>query len=137
MNVVGRDDIRLNDVWQKKPVAYLSISVADFPNLYMLNGPNGPVGNFSLIEIAEAQWGYIEQLIDRLENGKNIEISATGEAMAEFESARVEQANKTIFASGCNSWYLDSEGVPATWPWTRSDFKIAMREPDLTKFDLR
>ena len=25
------------------------------PNLFLLNGPNGPVGNFSLIEVAELQ----------------------------------------------------------------------------------
>ena len=137
MNVVGRDGILLNDVWRDKPVAYLSISIADFPNLFMLNGPNGPVGNFSLIEIAECQWSYIEQLLEGLESVECQEVSATQEAMSEFESARVEQAKKTIFASGCSSWYLDSEGVPATWPWTRSDFKEVMERPDLADFDCR
>ena len=32
----------------------------------MLNGPNGPVGNFSLIEVAELQFGYIMQLVELL-----------------------------------------------------------------------
>ena len=137
MNVVGRNGTALNDVWQDKPVAYLAISIPDFPNFFMLNGPNGPVGNFSLIEIAECQWAYIEQLLAELETGNCQEISATQQAMAEYETARVEQAKKTIFASGCSSWYLDSKGIPATWPWTRRDFKAAMQRPDLSHFNRR
>ncbi len=42
---------------------------AVFPNFFMLNGPTGPVGNFSLIDIAEMQWGYIEQLLKPLQTG--------------------------------------------------------------------
>ena len=40
----------------ERPEAYLSVSIPDFPNFFMLNGPNGPVGNFSLIEVAELQF---------------------------------------------------------------------------------
>ena len=43
----------------------MAIAVPDFPNFFMLNGPNGPVGNFSLIEVAELQMGYVLQLIER------------------------------------------------------------------------
>ena len=43
----------------------------------MLNGPNGPVGNFSLIEVAELQFGYIMQLVEQLRSGEYREVSAT------------------------------------------------------------
>ncbi|MBW2316898.1 MAG: NAD(P)/FAD-dependent oxidoreductase, partial [Deltaproteobacteria bacterium] len=56
MEVVGRGGSRLQDVWRKRPSAYMAISIPEFPNLFMLNGPNGPVGNFSLIEVAELQF---------------------------------------------------------------------------------
>lgn len=55
MEVVGRGGVRLDEVWAKRPAAHLSISIPEFPNLFVLNGPNGPVGNFSLIEVAELQ----------------------------------------------------------------------------------
>ena len=67
--------------WAHRPEAYLSISVPGFPNFFMLNGPNGPVGNFSLVEVAELQIGYIMQLVDRLRAGDCREISATQAAM--------------------------------------------------------
>ena len=55
MAVTGRDGRTLAEAWADRPVAYLSISIPEFPNLFLLNGPNGPVGNFSLIEVAELQ----------------------------------------------------------------------------------
>ncbi|MDH4170328.1 MAG: NAD(P)/FAD-dependent oxidoreductase, partial [Acidimicrobiia bacterium] len=75
MAVIGRDGVDLEDVWADRPTAYLSISIPEFPNLFMLNGPNGPVGNFSLIEIAEKQLHYIFQLVDQIEAGKCTELS--------------------------------------------------------------
>ena len=60
IDVVGRDGLRLDDVWAERPSPTCSVSIPGFPNLFMLNGPNGPVGNFSLIEVAELQLGYID-----------------------------------------------------------------------------
>lgn len=136
MNVIGRNGVELNEVWSKRPSAYMAISIADFPNLFMLNGPNGPVGNFSLIEIAEHQWHYISQLIELIRAGKYREISVSHAAQEAFDEERTAAAKTTIFGSGCNSWYLDAQGVPATWPWTRARFFEEMQAPKLEAFEL-
>src|SRR5690606_13802272 len=49
----GGNGVSLDSFWAKRPTAYYAVSMPDFPNLFMLNGPTGPVGNFSLTEIAE------------------------------------------------------------------------------------
>jgi len=136
MNVTGRNGVDLNTVWSRRPSAYMAVSIADFPNLFMLNGPNGPVGNFSLIEIAEHQWNYISQLIELIRAGKYREISVRHEAQEAFDEARIAAAKTTIFGSGCNSWYLDAQGVPATWPWTRARFFEEMKTPKFDAFEL-
>jgi cation diffusion facilitator CzcD-associated flavoprotein CzcO len=135
MEVIGRDGTKLSEVWSQRPSAYYSISIPDFPNFFMLNGPNGPVGNFSLIEVAELQFGYIETLLEQLRSGACTEISATREATDAFEADRVEAAATTIWATGCRSWYLDDRGVPATWPWTFDTFRAEMAAPKLEDFD--
>lgn len=135
MSVTGRNGQSLEELWAKRPNAYLSMSVPGFPNFFMLNGPNGPVGNFSLIEVAELQLGYIMQLIDELRAGLCREISATLEAMAQHEAARVEAAKNTVWVTGCRSWYLDDRGVPATWPWTFDRFREEMRTPKPEAFE--
>ena len=137
IEVVGRDGVRLDDAWADRPTAYLSISVPEFPNLFMLNGPNGPVGNFSLIEVAELQFAYIMQLVQRLRSGECTEVSPLQEATDEFEEQRVAAAQKTVWVTGCNSWYLDDRGIPASWPWPFSRFRDEMAAPDLSAYDLR
>jgi cation diffusion facilitator CzcD-associated flavoprotein CzcO len=136
IEVVGRDGVRLDDFWEKRPLAYLSISIPDFPNLFMLNGPNGPVGNFSLIEIAEIQFSYIMRLVELYREGRARGISASHEATIALEEERVEAARSTIWMSGCRSWYLDDRGVPATWPWTFDRFREEMSEPKLESYEL-
>ncbi len=136
IEIVGRDGVTLEDVWADRPSAYLSISIPGFPNLFMLNGPNGPVGNFSLIEVAELQFAYIMQLVERIRAGDCTGISARKEATEAFEAERVEAAKKTVWVTGCNSWYLDDRGIPATWPWRFSRFREAMAEPDFAAYDL-
>lgn len=136
MEVKGRKGIALNDVWEETPSAYLAVSIPEFPNFFMLNGPNGPVGNFSLIEIAELQWHYIEQLITEVNAGQCDQISASQNAYRDFNIARIEAAKTTVFGTGCKSWYLDANGVPATWPWSRARFAELMQKPKLGDFDL-
>jgi cation diffusion facilitator CzcD-associated flavoprotein CzcO len=135
MDVIGRDGHDLATEWSERPNAYLSMTMADFPNFFMLNGPNGPVGNFSLIEVAELQMAYVMQLVDRLRAGATA-ICPTRSAMEEFEAARVEASQRTVWVTGCRSWYLDDRGVPATWPWTFDRFREVMRAPDPAAFEV-
>ncbi len=101
----------------------------------MLNGPNGPVGNFSLIEVAELQIAYILQLVEHIRAGRAREISPSDSATAAFDAARVEAAKKTVWMTGCRSWYLDDRGIPAVWPWTFDRFREEMAAPRLEAYD--
>jgi len=137
MRVTGRDGVRLDDVWAHGPFAYEAISVPDFPNFFLLNGPNGPVGNFSLIEVAELQLAYVEKLLEPIRSGACREVSVSREAMARFDAERREAAKRTIWASGCRSWYLDEAGLPTAWPWTFDRFREEMARPRLDDYDMR
>jgi cation diffusion facilitator CzcD-associated flavoprotein CzcO len=137
IEVTGRDGVKLEEVWAERPNAYLSISIPRFPNLYMLNGPNGPVGNFSLITIAEMQLHYILQLVAEIRAGRAREVSASEQAMARFSAEFDAAARNTIWATGCRSWYLDSRGIPAVWPFTYQRFTDEMSRPKLEAYELR
>jgi cation diffusion facilitator CzcD-associated flavoprotein CzcO len=136
IEVLGRGGISLDTVWAKRPSAYLSVSIPEFPNLFMLNGPNGPVGNFSLIDVAETQFSYVMQLVEGLVDGRWKQASATREAAERFEAERVERAKNTIWVTGCRSWYLDDRGIPAVWPWTFDRFREEMSRPKLEHYEL-
>jgi len=135
MRVSGRGGRKLEDAWSPVPRAYRSVSMPDFPNFFMVIGPHSPIGNFSLIDISELQVGYILQLIDEVRRGACREICASEDATGRFNEALGEAMKNTIWASGCHSWYLDANGVPATWPWTVEQFRHEMQRPELTDFD--
>jgi cation diffusion facilitator CzcD-associated flavoprotein CzcO len=137
MQVIGRGGASLDGVWSQGPFAYMAISVPDFPNFFLLNGPNAPVGNFSLIDIAERQLAYVLQLVDRVRSGECGEISASREAMERFDAERRQAARTTIWATGCRSWYLDARGLPTAWPWSFDRFREEMSAPRLEDYELR
>jgi cation diffusion facilitator CzcD-associated flavoprotein CzcO len=130
MEITGVDGLALDDVWAERPTAYMSVAVPAFPNFFMLNGPNSPVGNFSLVKTAEMQFGYVLQLIDRVRAGGAVGLCPTEEAAEAFDAERVEAAKKTVWATGCRSWYLDDRGIPFAWPFTFSRFAEEMASPD-------
>ena len=88
--VIGRGGKDLDDVWADGPEAYISVSVPDFPNLFLVNGPGSPFGNFSAIETSEFQADYVMQLIDGIARGDYREVSVTPEALRRFEGERQE-----------------------------------------------
>ncbi len=83
------------------------------------------------------QWNYIDQLLEPIRTGKYAAVAATSDAFASYEKRRIAAAKTTIWGSGCTSWYLDSEGVPSSWPWTYSRFAEEMTKPKLEHFSYR
>lgn len=135
MTLLGQDGADLAQSWARKPSAYLGIAMPGFPNFFMLNGPTGPVGNFSLIDIAERQWGYIDALLAELSSGRAKILVLKPEVMQDYEARRLQAGKQTIFGSGCSSWYLDNEGAPSTWPWNYQTFADQTRAPKLEEFE--
>ncbi|MBW2387551.1 MAG: NAD(P)/FAD-dependent oxidoreductase [Deltaproteobacteria bacterium] len=137
MKVTGRDGKMLDEVWKRTTPAYRSVSLPGFPNFFMLIGPNSPVGNFSLIEVAELQFNYIMQLIDHAIETDCREIEASQAATDTFNSRLLEATKGTIWVTGCRSWYLNADGIPAAWPWTLQRFREEMQKPNFADFELR
>ena len=133
--VRGLNGMDLDEFWGEQPVAYLSISVPHFPNFFMLNGPNAPIANFPLTQIAELQMEYILRLMERLRSGRVRCLCASELATTELEGARVKASRKTIWASGCNSWYMRPDGTPTGWPWDYTRFEEAMKMPLFEAYD--
>lgn len=137
MEVRGREGALLDQAWKDAPSAYMAISVPDFPNFFLLNGPNSPVGNFSLIDVAELQFDYVLKLLGMIQSGECRSVCATAPAMQRFDKERKKAAQTTIWNSGCKSWYLDGDGLPTAWPWTYDRFREEMGQPRLDDYELR
>jgi hypothetical protein len=107
-----------------------------FPNFFMIVGPNSPIGNISVIDVSETQTQYILDCIELLEREEGKVLTPKREAAEAFQTSLREAMKGTVWLTGCNSWYLDPDGVPTLWPWSAKRFHQVMRSPDFADFDL-
>jgi cation diffusion facilitator CzcD-associated flavoprotein CzcO len=134
MEFIGKDGLSIEDAWSKKISAYRSMFIPGFPNFILMLGPNSPIGNFSVIAMSEIQADYSIQLIQAWQRGELEKIEATPEALDSWKKMLKERSGHTVWASGCNSWYLDADGDPLTWPDKWKNWIKAMQAPDLNHF---
>jgi cation diffusion facilitator CzcD-associated flavoprotein CzcO/NAD(P)-dependent dehydrogenase (short-subunit alcohol dehydrogenase family) len=128
MSLTGRDGVALDDAWRNGPAAYLSTAVPGFPNMFMMLGPNSPLGNTSLVRIAETQAQYVVAWLRRMRERNLGEIEVTAAAAGSFRREVEAAMPQTLWATGCDSWYLNADGTPILWPWTMGRFERALAE---------
>ena len=134
MEFVGRDSLTIEAAWKRKISAYHSMFLPGFPNFVLMLGPHSPIGNQSVIEISEVQADYAMQLIDRWRNGELETIEVTKDASVRWGDFIKDKTKDTVWASGCDSWYLDADGDALTWPFTWKRWLKTMQSPDLRDF---
>lgn len=126
----------LSGLWGEGAKAYRSIALPGFPNFFMLQGPKSPVGNFSLISIAQTQTDYIMACIRLWQKGDFEAMAPLSAVTDELDRQLADSMDGTVWVTGCNSWYLDENGVPDTWPSTPARFRQYLRAPRLEEFEL-
>jgi cation diffusion facilitator CzcD-associated flavoprotein CzcO len=136
MEVVGQDGRTLDDAWKEGPSAYRTVGIPGFPNFFMLMGPHSPVGNYSLVPIAEVQSRYVMRWIRMWEEGRVSTAAPTEEATAAYNQQLREAMPETVWVTGCQSWYLGKDGSPEVWPWRPGRLREMLDEPKLDEFDL-
>lgn len=61
LRVLGRNGVVLSDVWVDGAEAFLGMTVAGFPDFFMLVGPNTFLAHNSVVFMIEAQVNYVAQ----------------------------------------------------------------------------
>ncbi|MGO4258958.1 flavin-containing monooxygenase [Marmoricola sp. RAF53] len=124
--MTGPDGRTLAEAWVDGPRAYRTVTVPGFPNFFLFMGPNSPVGNYSLVAIAEAQAGFMLGWIERWRRGE-IETTAPSEAATAAYYEAVDAAlPDTVWATGCTSWYVGQGGRVEVYPWTPRHFRATL-----------
>jgi cation diffusion facilitator CzcD-associated flavoprotein CzcO len=116
MEFRGRNGLSIDDAWKEKISAYRSLLIPEFPNFFLMLGPNSPIGNYSVIAMSEMQADYCITLIKLWQENKLKQIESTPKAVQEWRSMLKSKMSHTVWTSGCSSWYLDKDGDPLTWP---------------------
>ncbi|HET8645786.1 MAG TPA: NAD(P)/FAD-dependent oxidoreductase [Vicinamibacteria bacterium] len=117
-HVRGRHGRTLRETWAGSPRAHLGTTVAGFPNLFLLLGPNTGLGHTSVLYMLEAQITHVVEALRFMRSRGLDAVEPRAEAQAAFVSAVDRDMRGTVWtAGGCASWYLDRTGRNSTlWP---------------------
>lgn len=126
IDVRGRNNLSLKDHWKEGAFAYLGVSTSEFPNMFMLYGPNTNSGHTSIVSKLEHQVTHILKLIDKADDG-TIEVKAAPEDAFNFDAqTRLRQLTWDKIEA---SWYKDGTRITNNWPGGSLEFKRRMENP--------
>lgn len=138
MDVRGRSGRTLEQQWgPEDATAYLGMTVPDFPNLFLLLGPNTALGHGgSVITISEFQVDYIVSLIRQMLEGGIGSLECPPELAADY-TGRVDEAHARMIWThpGMTNWYRNAAGrVVSVLPWRIVDYREMTMNPSVDDF---
>ncbi len=128
--LVGKDGRTLREHWDEHGMSALhGATVAGFPNLFLLVGPNTGLGHNSIIFMIESQLKYVLGALRAMEHTGAATLEPRPDVQERYNAQIQQQLRKTVWnTGGCSSWYLDDRGRNTTlWPTFTFRFRGLVR----------
>ena len=134
----GTDGTTLAQHWAGSPTAHRGTTVAGFPNLFLMYGPNTNLAHSSIVYMLESQAAYISDALSTMAEHGATSVHVRPEAQRAHNRWVDEQLAGTVWnAGGCSSWYIDSNGRnSAMWPTFTWRFRRITRRFDRQNYEL-
>ncbi|MFD1047421.1 flavin-containing monooxygenase, partial [Kibdelosporangium lantanae] len=139
LDVIGVNEANLAKQWQRTGIqTHKGITVAGFPNLFFLLGPNTGLGHNSVVFMIESQIRYVADAITMVERSRAKALDVRPEVQDDFNTRIQRKLAKGVWSQGgCDSWYLDAMGVNRTvWPGYTWRYWLETRKVDPADFQL-
>jgi cation diffusion facilitator CzcD-associated flavoprotein CzcO len=134
---INGPDGSLARAWANGASAYRGTTVAGFPNLFLLYGPNTNLGHNSIIFMVERQMEYALPAILKLARGDVRRIAVKPDAHHAYNRMLQARLATTSWAAGCGSWYKTDDGVmPNNWAGNTAEFARMMKRFDTEAYEI-
>ena len=136
IDVVGCDGLHISEAWNDGAIAYLGITTAGFPNLFMLYGPN--TNNGSILAMIEYQVAHVMGLLQRLSSEQLAWLDVRADVMHTYnEEVQRAIAGVKVWQAGCNGYYRTPSGrVVTQWPYSMTEFRERSSAIDPQAFEV-
>jgi cation diffusion facilitator CzcD-associated flavoprotein CzcO len=134
--IFGREGRDITACWQSGPEAYKGTTVAGFPNLFLLAGPNTGLGHSSMVYMIESQIAYVVDALRTLRAQRLASLDVRDEVQADHNRDLQARMDHTVWTQGgCRSWYQHPSGRnTALWPGFTWQYRRALRRFDLAAY---
>lgn len=134
IQVTGLDGADLHARWKEGAHAYLGMCVPDFPNLFVVYGPNTNLGGSSIINMLEAASGAITKLLRHTESQGARSVVVRPEVERRYDEEIQDRLRDSVWAS-CHNWYHQDGGrISTNWPGLVVEYQRRCRELDVADF---
>lgn len=132
----GLGDKELHAYWGTRAKAFYGMSVPNFPNLFLIMGPNTGPGHTSVLIYQEAQYEYVASFAERLRRGHEAYFDVKEDVVnRQWEQFQKRMAHSS-WLSGCSSWYLNPDGTNSTmWPGFSFEYVLKMKHLHLDAYN--
>lgn len=136
MRVTGRNGVDLHEHWVDGAEAHLGMTVAGFPNLFLLYGPNTNLGHNSIVFMLERQIGYVLTCIRTLVEDHLAWLDVRPDAQERSNHRLVRELDRTVWAASCHSWYKTASGrITNNWSGPSARYWLRTARPRMADFD--
>lgn len=122
IEVRGRGGADLRERWREGAHAYLGLAVPDFPNMFLMYGPNTNVGSGSIVFMLEQQARHLaEAIAHSARAGAPLEVRR--EVEAAYDAEMQDRLSDSVWTR-CNSWYRNANGrISTNWPGLSLEYR--------------
>ncbi|MCW5660222.1 MAG: NAD(P)/FAD-dependent oxidoreductase [Burkholderiaceae bacterium] len=132
--VIGPQGRTLHAAWAQGPRGYLGTMVAGYPNLFTIIGPNTGLGHNSMVFIIESQLAFIDDAMRELKF--HAWLCPTADAQERFNDELQARLARTVWATGCSSWYKRADGrITTLWPGSTLEYRRRTRRVPQRDFE--
>ncbi|MFD0688317.1 flavin-containing monooxygenase [Actinomadura fibrosa] len=130
LRVTGRDGVKLQEIWADGIEAHRGTTIPGLPNFFMLLGPNTGLGHNSVVFMIETQIQHVLSCLRLLQERGADAIEPKPAASRRFNDRLQRRLRRAVWnEGGCDSWYLDDQGVNRTlWPGHTFEFWAGSRK---------
>ncbi|WP_084721619.1 flavin-containing monooxygenase [Rhodococcus marinonascens] len=137
-SIFGKDGRSLAEVFDEGGQrGYKGATIANFPNMFFLVGPNTGLGHSSMVYMIESQLNYLVDAMRTLDKYDIGRIEVREDVQDRYNVDLQKRLSNSVWSTGgCASWYLDKHGNNTTlWPGFTFEFHNATQYFDLDAYD--
>lgn len=127
--IIGRNGTDLATMWQQRAVAYLSHSIPEFPNYFIVGGPNSATGGGSLLLILESVMAYIIKAVQKISREHILAMEVKKSALSSWQHYLDGYFPATVHLDSCTSWYKVNGQIIGLWPGSSLHAMKALQHP--------
>ncbi|MBF6436705.1 flavin-containing monooxygenase [Nocardia cyriacigeorgica] len=136
--ITGKDGRTLTEVFDEiGQQGYKGSSIANFPNMFFLLGPNVGLGHTSMVYMIESQINYIADALATIDKQDLRTVEVRRDVQDRYNAELQKKLAKSVWLNGgCSSWYLDKHGNNTTlWPDFTFEFRRLTKHFDVEAYE--